>query len=769
MTRPRYVGGPLTLCQGYAVGTLYCRDVPPDSGVVVELLVDDYPVALGRAEPAPVAPENMKDGLTPCAFEIELPVAARTGARRIAVRVANTGEPVGVAAITHGVADEGAGAVLVGAVQRMGPLLLGGWVAKADYDDEPIAVHAVHAGERIASALADLPAGPRGPCTAPLLAAGFRLRLPHGFGVPVPQRVDVCDEDGRPLHGSPFLISPWTVECADMLHAVVQSETPPGAEHKRALLRIQRAMDAGAMLVPSSVPMSDYPRWASARSARAEKDTPPVHVFIFGDGDGDGDRARSLHSLIRAGAPLTATVLPDAKITPTLWPEAGMVVFLPAGEEVKDGAFAHLSHALEHAPIAYGDCEQQLYPDAPVWPWFKPDWDPDLFLSTGFLFGLLGLRAERITRPEKAMPVAALIAEAVLAATAPKAPAHVPFVLSRQVDMPAHGAPPLPAALVRDGLRHALSAHTPDADIAPEPDRPWQNRVRYGRLAPTPHVEIIVPTRDRPDLLARALESLFATTRYPDYGVTIIDNGSTETETFVVFDRFVERGARVLAMPGPFNFSALNNAAVVETDAPVLCFLNNDVEIIEPGWLGELVVQLSRPGIGAVGAKLLWPNGMVQHAGVVLGPHGGAAHIGKGWAVDDPGYAGLNHVVRRCSAVTAACMAVRRADFLDVGGFDEAAFPVNFNDVDLCLKLQRAGKAVLWTPHARLIHHEAASRGADDGPQKAARARRELRLLRERWPEAIRRDPFYNPNFNRDLEPYDGMALMPLLPPDDPV
>jgi GT2 family glycosyltransferase len=167
------------------------------------------------------------------------------------------------------------------------------------------------------------------------------------------------------------------------------------------------------------------------------------------------------------------------------------------------------------------------------------------------------------------------------------------------------------------------------------------------------------------------------------------------------------------------------------------------------------------PDVGAVGATLLWPSGVIQHAGVVLGSNFGATHAFTDRMQDDPGYAGMLTVAHECSAVTAACLLTRKVDYLAVGGMDEIFFPVNFNDVDYCLKLRAMGKRIVITPHARLLHWESASRGADERPDRAGRMQRELRTLRARWLEALVSDPYYNPNLSLDSIPFSALAWPP--------
>lgn len=267
-------------------------------------------------------------------------------------------------------------------------------------------------------------------------------------------------------------------------------------------------------------------------------------------------------------------------------------------------------------------------------------------------------------------------------------------------------------------------------------------RVRVVHPGGSAPVAIVMPTRDRLDLLRPAVESVLAGTDHPDFELVVADNGSTDPETLSYLDALRQRpGARVVEVPGPFNFSHIVNVAIATTTAEIVVLLNNDTEVIEPGWLTELVSVARRPGIGAVGAKLLYPDGRIQHGGVVVGWAGYAGHIGRLLVDGAPDHLGRRAFRHEVSAVTGACLAVARTRFDDVGGFDES-FAVAFNDVDFCLRLQARGFRNLYAPDAVLRHHESASRGIDRGP-KRARFLEERQRFGERWRPMLQADPYY--------------------------
>ncbi len=271
-------------------------------------------------------------------------------------------------------------------------------------------------------------------------------------------------------------------------------------------------------------------------------------------------------------------------------------------------------------------------------------------------------------------------------------------------------------------------------------------RVRYALPETAPLVSLIIPTKDKVDLLKCCIDSIIELTTYKNFEILVVDNGSIEKNSHRYFEEIAnDSRIRVLPYPAPFNYSAINNYAAARASGSVLGFVNNDIEVISPDWLDEMVSQCLRQEIGAVGAKLYYPNDTIQHAGVVLGLGGIAGHVYAGLPKDYPGQMGRALLVQEMSAVTAACMLVRRDVFNSVDGFDEA-LRVAFNDVDLCLRIKRAGYRNLWTPFAELYHHESASRGYEDTPEKMKRFQGEIDLMRKRWGDLLPADPAYSIN-----------------------
>ena len=266
---------------------------------------------------------------------------------------------------------------------------------------------------------------------------------------------------------------------------------------------------------------------------------------------------------------------------------------------------------------------------------------------------------------------------------------------------------------------------------------------------PAPKVSVIVPTRNCLGVLQPCLTSVLDRTDYPNFELLVIDNGSDDPATLAYLGGLEDAGKiTLLRDPSLFNYSALNNKLVARARGELVCLLNNDIEVIQSDWLEELVVQALRPGVGAVGARLLYPDRTIQHAGVLLGVGGVANHAHLGWPADHPGYFSRAQLVQEVAAVTGACLLVRRDYYQAVGGLDEQRLTVAFNDVDFCLKLRELGLHNLYTPFAMLIHHESVSRGQDLSPEKAARFAAEVATMQQRWGKELLHDPAYSPNLN---------------------
>ena len=277
---------------------------------------------------------------------------------------------------------------------------------------------------------------------------------------------------------------------------------------------------------------------------------------------------------------------------------------------------------------------------------------------------------------------------------------------------------------------------------------------------PPPLVSLLIPTRNGFDLLARCLSSILEKTTYPSYEIIILDNRTTDPQTLEYLASFGDSyRVRVLRYDRSFNYSAINNFGVDEARGTIIGLINNDIEVISPDWLTEMVSHACRPEIGCVGAKLYYGNDTVQHAGVITGLGGVAGHSHKYYPKDAPGYFYRLQLVQNLSAVTGAALLVRKAVYEQVGGLNENHLTVAFNDVDFCLRVGQAGYRNLWTPYAEMYHHESASRGTEDTPEKQRRFQREVAYMKGRWGNLLSHDPAYNPNLTLDREDFSLSQL----------
>jgi GT2 family glycosyltransferase len=422
-------------------------------------------------------------------------------------------------------------------------------------------------------------------------------------------------------------------------------------------------------------------------------------------------------------------------------------------------AFDHANKTEERARLYVGDHEL-LSPDGTSVPFLGPTFDYERLLSQGYAEGFFAVShlPEIPGNPAELVNGHDVLFAALEAAQAKHGRIiQIPRVLASVPRLGTRAASADLAAAVRRHL--ARSGQEAVVEAGQGSQFPL---VHVRRPRPEGEVAIIIPTRDRLDLLKPCLASIRERTAHPDYRLVIVDNGSREQETLDYFHELSRQGALVLRDDRAFNYARLNNLAIREIASPFACLLNNDVEVLAMDWLSEMQSFFSRESVGGVGAKLAWPNGMLQHGGVVLGMNFAAGHAYDRYLAEEPGYADGVLAARECSALTAACLLLRREDFLRVGGFDETAFPVAFNDVDLCLKLREAGKTLVWSPRAQLLHRESASRASDrEMPAKQARFEKELAELRRRWSHRLVADDCYNPNLNLDAYSFTGLALPP--------
>ncbi|MEM6533792.1 MAG: glycosyltransferase [Myxococcota bacterium] len=350
---------------------------------------------------------------------------------------------------------------------------------------------------------------------------------------------------------------------------------------------------------------------------------------------------------------------------------------------------------------------------------------------------------------------------------------HIPFILYHWRAIQGSVAlSPGEKSYAHDAARRAITDSLRrrgiDATSIATPRNPSLHRVRY-HLTTEPRVSIVIPTKDRADLLSLCVDSIRARTSYKNFEIVVADNGSEEDDTHRLFCEIQKFDSiRVLRWNHPFNYSILNNWAVEQTDATVICFLNNDIEVETETWLTEMVAHAVQPDIGCVGARLYYPDGRLQHAGITLGVGGIAAHAYRFQPTDYPGYFWRARVQQSVSAVTAACLAIRRSVFDEVEGFDEQ-FRVAYGDVDLCLRASAAGYRTVYTPYAELTHHESATRGSDAVGSAAERLQREADMMRARWAATLDNDPAYSPNLTLKADDFSMARETRVVKPWRPV
>ncbi len=444
------------------------------------------------------------------------------------------------------------------------------------------------------------------------------------------------------------------------------------------------------------------------------------------------------------------------------------VALLDHDDALPEHALLFMAQAIcerPHTQILYSDEDKLNSRGERFDPHFKSDWNPDLFFSQnyvshlgvyrrsllqqigGFRLGVEGSQDQDLLL--RCLPHVAV--EQIV---------HIPRVLYHWRTI--EGSTALASGeksyttdagikALRDYFAEQQPGVTVEAGLVPN-----TYRVRYPIPEPAPLVSLLIPTRDRRALTETAVRSIIERSTYTHFEILILDNGSVEQETLDFFAQIQQEDSRVkvLRYDHPFNYSAINNFGARHAKGAIVGLVNNDVEVINPDWLTEMVSHCLRPEIGCVGAKLYYSNDTLQHAGVIVSLGGVAGHSHKHFPRNHPGYFHRLSLVQTLSAVTAACLLIRKNIFEQVLGLDEENLHVAFNDVDFCLKVREAGYRNLWTPYAELYHYESISRGAEDSPEKIARFAREVNFMKTKWGKLLELDPFYSPNLTKDREDF---------------
>lgn len=458
----------------------------------------------------------------------------------------------------------------------------------------------------------------------------------------------------------------------------------------------------------------------------------PIIALIDLSGDSDPKSvAVTQKSLIAEG--VTSLVIGSPE-TPTLaaaiaridWNANPWLLPVRPGDRIAPGAADAYRAVMAGtaARIIYAD-DDQLIGRRRARPYFKPDWNGELFRHQDYLTGACIIHATRDDLETAAHDSADDGTD--------WAAGLIAFMVARGQGAPVH---------LREMIhhrRHRSSPRLPASPIAITRD--------------LPPLSVIVPTRNRVDLLRTCLDGV-AAAHYPQVDVIVMDNDSDDPETLAYLAALDPARHRVLRHSGAFNYSAINNRGAAHAEGRLLCLLNNDVEMTDPHWLAILATQALRSEVGAVGARLLYPDGRIQHAGVVIGVGNAAGHAHRFLSPDEEGYFHRHSLPQFTMAVTAACLVVERDKFMGVGGLNEQDFAVAFNDVDFCLRLNKRGWQSLYEPRATLIHHESVSRGLDRDPVGAARFAGELAALKRLWQTDEIYDPYHHPALSRASEQF---------------
>lgn len=725
----------------------------PARKFVVDLLVDGHPVRTTRADAYvhELAVADVGDGCY--GFSFSLPDTMLGDDCLVEARLANLGTSLGAPIAVGGSARIDADPAGPGLVRWQGGLRFTGWMAQSDEDasadvlvDGALIMRVrpsgwTHVGATVEEARA---------------VRAVDLNLPERFADGRLHWLTVTDARGENFAGSPI----GFVAFADGLERTIARLGDLDAERVRG--------EVFDRLLPMSLPFSYYQSWRE----RFPVPLPELvamrgAVIMVGRGEMD-DTLASLDE--QTHAEWVAAALPETAEHAGFHPEharaflardaaaCDFVVFGWSGTSLAPSALQRIAGAFaafERAQAVYGDLDIASG-DGSLWPLAMPAFDYERMLEQGYCAHLFALRraaAERALASGAANLYRLFNALLDDGTTSADAIVHLPGALGAVSSRELSAAAPTLAAATRAHLRRrGIDAQVTPAAGALLP------AVRVSRNLGETATTIVIPTRDRHELLRSCIESIRPAAERRSAEIIVVDNDSSDPDCLEYLAQIDGNEASVLRLPGPFNYARLNNAAAEAARGDVLCLLNNDIKALDDAWLDELLGRLAEPDVGAVGALLLWPSGIVQHGGVVLGPKFAAIHAFNDRISNDPGYGDLLRVAHECSAVTAACLVTRRSDYLAVGGLDEIRFPVNFNDVDYCLKLRAAGKRVVLTPHARLLHFESASRGSDKHPDRRSRFERELQNLRAKWPAVLADDPYYSPVLSLDDRPFSALA-----------
>lgn len=442
------------------------------------------------------------------------------------------------------------------------------------------------------------------------------------------------------------------------------------------------------------------------------------------------------------------------------------IVLLDHDDELAPNALCEIVKKLNQCPhldFIYSDKDKIDEFGKRILPFFKPDWSPDLFLSINYVCHLTAIRKKIIDeiggfRDEYDGAQDYDLFLRIFEKIEPEHIGHIPKVLYHwrvHANSTADSllAKPYAAEAGKKAILAALNRRAIEGEVH---DGLFfgSYRVKY-TIAGNPHISIIIPSRDEVLTLKKCIDSIRMKTRYEHYQIVIIDNCSIEPETHLYYQVLIkDPKIKIFYYEKPFNFSAICNYGNSIVESEILVFLNNDTEVISGEWLTAMLEHAQRKNVGAVGAKLIYPDRTIQHAGVIIGIKGHAGHSHKGYPADERGYFGRIQLISNFSAVTGACMMLRKDVFCEVGGFDEN-LTISLSDIDLCLKMRAKLYVIVYTPYSEFIHHESLTRGYESTSEKKNRFLKELNYFRSKWKDILEDgDPYYNPNLTLEMEDF---------------
>ncbi len=717
----------------------------------VEIMVDGYPVRVVRADSLvhDLVGERIGDGCY--GFSLSLDDGAVSDSAVVEARLANLGTAVGLPIALARASDTPPQISGPGSVRWLGGLRFSGWIGGR----EEFAMANILVDGTLVTRVRALAWNHVGTSEQDARAVrAFDFHLPERFANGTIHQLLMLDDSGENIGGAPLFF----IAYPDGLREAVAGRGVSQEEQLRAQLFDQ--------LLPMSVPFSQYQGW---RERFGILPGPSLAlrgaVIMVGPGAMD-ETLESLHaqfhndwiaaSLPQTSEPTGLQVDMAREFLETDGANCDFVVFTLAGTLFAPSALQRIAAAFanfEKARAVYADLELQSE-DGAVWPLAFPAFDYERMLEQGYCAHLFALRrSSALQSLEAGASNLYRLFNSILDDGSAADIVHVPGPLAT--------LPAFDRTAAGVALAVATSAHLRQKDTEAQVTQRTGGilpAVQITRIFETPRTTIIIPTRNRQNLLQDCIDSIWPAVERTDAEILVVDNDSSNLDTLGYLAQLENRGVTVLRVPGAFNFPRLNNCAADAAHGEVLCLLNNDVKALDDFWLEELLGRIADNDVGAVGSLLVWPSGVVQHGGVVLGPSFAATHAFNDRIDSDVGYNDLLCVARECSAVTAACLVTRRDDYLKVGGMDEVRFPVNFNDVDYCLKLRALGKRVVFTPHAKLMHLESASRGLDVKAKHEERFERELQNLRAKWGSVLAADPYYSPMLSLDPIPFSALA-----------